>query len=91
METIGNLDHMTGGMLYWSITHLQREDTLQVSDVSDTLGQPYGLGTVTASMTGHKWMFWDAKYTDFLRFRIAVLVPIHLRRPAIHHIPHRTH
>ena len=42
-------------------------------------------------MTGHKRMFWDAKYTDFLRFRIAVLVPIRLRRPAIHHIPHRTH
>ena len=64
---------------------------MQVSDVSDTSSLPYGLGAVTASMTGHKWMFWDAKYTDFLRFRIAVLVPIHLRRPAIHHIPHRTH
>ena len=25
-----NLDHMTGGMLYLSIAHLQREDTLQV-------------------------------------------------------------
>ena len=54
METIGNLDHMTGGMLYWSITHLQREDTLQVSDVSDTLGQPYGLEAVTASTKGRK-------------------------------------
>lgn len=64
---------------------------MQVSDVSDTSGPPYGLEAVTASMTGHKRMFWDAKYTDFLRFRIAVLVPIHPRRPAIHHIPHRTH
>lgn len=35
---------MTGGMLYLSITHLQRADTMQVSDVSDTFGQPYGLG-----------------------------------------------
>ena len=82
---------MTGGMLYLSIAHLQREDTLQVSDVPDTSGQPYGLGAVTASMTGHKRMFWDAKYTDFLRFCIAVLVPTRLRRPPTYHIPHRTH
>lgn len=54
-------------------------------------GQPYGLGAVTASMTGHKWMFWDAKYTSFLRFRVAVLVPTRLRCPPTYHIPHRTH
>lgn len=64
---------------------------MQVSDVSDTPGPPYGLGAVTAGMTGHKRMFWDAKYTDFLRFCVAVHVPTRLRRPAIHHIPHRTH
>lgn len=64
---------------------------MQVSDVSVTSGLPYGLGAVTAGMTGHKRMFWDAKYTDFLHLRIAVLVPIRLRRPAVYHIPHRTH
>lgn len=59
--------------------------------MSDTSGPPYGLGAVTASMTGHKWMFWDAKYTDFLRFCVAVHVPTQKRCLPIHHIPHRTH
>ena len=90
-ETIGNLDHTTEGTLYLSITHLHREDTMQVFGVSDTFAPPHGLGAVTASMTGHKWMFWDAKYTDFLRFCVAVHVPTHPHRLPIHHIPHRTH
>lgn len=90
-KDVDGLDYTTDGTLYLSITHLQREDTVQVSDVSDTSCPPCSLGAVTASMTGHKWMFWDAKYTDFLRFCVAVHVPTHLRCLLIHHIPHRTH
>ena len=49
METIGNLDHMTGGMLYLSITHLQREDSIASFGCVGHVRQPYGLGAVTAS------------------------------------------
>lgn len=90
-KDVDGLDHTTDGTLYLTITHLHREDTMQVFGVSVTSCPPCSLGAVTASMTGHKWMFWDAKYTNFLRFCVAVHVPTRLRRLLIHHIPHRTH
>ena len=82
---------MTGGMLYLSITHLQREDTSQVFGcVGHTRPASWARGCYCKHKGTEASVFY-AKHTDFLRFRIAVFVPIFSRRPPVCHIGRCTH
>ena len=91
METIGNLGHMTGGMLYWSITHLQREDTLQVFGCVGHVQPALWPRGCYCKHKGTEASACYAKRSGFLRFRIAVLVPILSRCLPVRHIGRCTH
>lgn len=91
METIGNLDHMTGGMLYLSITHLQREDTLQVFGCVGHIRPALWPRGCYCRHKGTEASAFYAKHTDFLHFYDAVHVPPFPCRLSVCHIGHCTH
>ena len=90
-KDVDGLDHMTGGMLYWSITHLQREDTLQVFGCVGHIRPALWPRGCYCKHKGTEASACYAKRSGFLRFRIAVLVPILSRRLPVRHIGRRTH
>lgn len=82
---------MTGGMLYWSITRLQREDSIaSFGCVGHTRPALWSRGCYCKHKFPGASAFY-AKRSGFLRFRIAVLVPILPRRSPVRHIGHCTH